>query len=66
MDIPESEIQRQLKIINEEYNFNYEINAEQMAVINSVVKKPDTVAVLPAGFGNTFCVIAPILILNKR
>ena len=36
-----------------------------MQIITSIVNKKDVVAVLPTGFGKTFCFTAPVLILDK-
>lgn len=55
-----------LQEINVQYNFNYEeFKTEQKDTILSVVRKQDVIAVLPTGFGKTFCFTAPSLILDK-
>ena len=60
-----NDIVDQLNIINKKFDFNYEIKPEQKSVIISLTEGKDTIAVLPTGFGKTFCAIAPMLIKQQ-
>jgi len=53
-------------MVNREFHFNFpEIKEEQVKTITSVLNGMDTVAVLPTGYGKTFCIIGPLLIKKK-
>ncbi|CAC5398329.1 recQ [Mytilus coruscus] len=45
---------------------NLQLKEEQKTVIESILKKQDTLAVLPTGYGKSMCYIVPPLILNKE
>ena len=59
---------RSLKLhqVSAQYGFNFDqIKPEQTQVIQSIVDKHDTIAVLPTGFDQSFCFVAPLLIKKK-
>lgn len=54
-----------LQEIASEYKFNFELKDEQVEVICSILEEHDTLAVLPTGFGKSFCYVAPLLMKKK-
>ena len=66
MAVTRDELVGQLQIINKQYNFNYkDLKSEQIDVIHAIIENKDVVAVLPTGFGKTFCFTAPSLVLDR-
>ena len=45
--------------------FHLQIKAEQKEIIQNVLERKNTVAVLPTGFGKSMCYVLPPLILDK-
>jgi ATP-dependent DNA helicase RecQ len=54
-----------LKRILQDKQFHLQIKAEQKEIIQNVLERKNTVAVLPTGFGKSMCYVLPPLILDK-
>ena len=53
------------KRILQDKQFHLQIKAEQKEIIQNVLERKNTVAVLPTGFGKSMCYVLPPLILDK-
>jgi ATP-dependent DNA helicase RecQ len=55
-----------IKCILQDKQFHLQIKAEQKEIIQNVLERKDSMAVLPTGFGKSMCyVLPPPLILDK-
>jgi ATP-dependent DNA helicase RecQ len=53
------------KCILQDKQFHLQLKAEQKEIIQNVLERKDSMAVLPTGFGKSICYVLPPLILDK-
>ena len=60
----EDDIKRILTILQYK-QFHLQLKSEQKEIIQNVLERKDSMAVLPTGFGKSMCYVLPPLILDK-
>ena len=53
------------KRILQDKQFHLQLISEQKEIIQNVLERKDSMAVLPTGFGKNMCYVSPPLILDK-
>ena len=53
------------KRILQDKQFHLQLKSEQKQIIQNVLERKDSMAVLPTGFGKSMCYVSPSLILDK-
>jgi ATP-dependent DNA helicase RecQ len=53
-----------IKRILQDKEFHLQLKSEQKEIIQNVLERKDSIAVLPTGFGKSMCFV-PLLILDK-
>ena len=51
--------------ILQDKQFHLQLKSEQKEIIQNVLERKDSMAVLPTGFGKSMCYVLPPLILDK-
>ena len=54
-----------IKRILQDKQFHLQLKSEQKEIIQNVLERKDSMAVLPTGFGKSMCYVLPPLILDK-
>jgi ATP-dependent DNA helicase RecQ len=54
-----------IKRILQDKQFHLQLKSEQKEIIQNVLERKDSMAVLPMGFGKSMCYVLPPLILDK-
>jgi ATP-dependent DNA helicase RecQ len=54
-----------IKCILQDKQFHLQLKSEQKEIIQNVLERKDSMAVLPTGFGKSICYVLPPLILDK-
>ena len=54
-----------IKRILQDKQFYLQLKSEQKEIIQNVLERKDSMAVLPTGFGKSMCYVLPPLILDK-
>ena len=54
-----------IKRILQDKQFHLQLKSEQKQIIQNVLERKDSMAVLPTGFGKSMCYVSPPLILDK-
>jgi ATP-dependent DNA helicase RecQ len=54
-----------IKRILQDKQFHLQLKSEQKEIIQNVLERKDSMAMLPMGFGNRMCYVLPPLILDK-
>ena len=54
-----------IKRILQDKQFHLQLKSEQKEIMQNVLERKDSMAVLPTGFGKSMCYILPPLILDK-
>ena len=53
-------IQDDIKCILQDKQFHLQLKSEQKEIIQNVLEKKDSMAVLPTGFGKSMCYVLPL------
>jgi ATP-dependent DNA helicase RecQ len=54
-----------IKCILQDKQFHLQLKSEQKEIIQNVLERKDSMAVLPTGFGKSMCYVLPPLIFDK-
>jgi len=58
-------IEEIFQAVKGQYNMQFDLKAEQIEIVKSVIEKESVIAILPTGFGKTLTYVVPPLILDQ-
>jgi superfamily II DNA helicase RecQ len=59
------EVQEMFRLIQQNYQFSYNLKARPVEILTNVINQKHTFAMLPTGYGKSDCFILPPLLLDQ-